>query len=280
LLSLALVAALMPAAAAALEKSDVLKREFSLAAGVTREVVIDNVMGSIQVRAGTGDRVTIEIERFAEARRQSDLDEAFTEVTLEVIEENDRLELIQDGPFRCGDDRRGRHGRWGCRWDPDYEIEWRWTVTVPADVDLEATTVNGDRVAVDGVRGRVEAGNVNGDLRLSGLVGEVEASTVNGPIHAEYAARPSEAGSFQTVNGEIEIRLPSGSGAEIGFETMNGEIYTDFEVSAVPQRSANKRAGRGRGRYRLDRDTVVRLGAGGPRFDCHTLNGDIVVREL
>jgi hypothetical protein len=274
----------LAAPALAAEKSDVLKREFALAGSGPHQIEIDNVFGSVDVRTGPAGKVSVEIRREAEARRADDLELAFTEVTLHVDERAGHLDLVQDGPFRCNDDRfegRGGHrGRWarGCDYDPDYELEWHWTVTVPADVDLEASTVNGGDLKIAGVRGRVEATNVNGALELSGLAGEVEAQTVNGPVTAEFVRAPVEPASFQTVNGEIELTLPAGSGAELGFETMNGEIYTDFEVTAVPQRaSTDPDEGRGR-RYRIDRDAVVRIGKGGPRIDCQTLNGDIVVR--
>jgi len=277
----ALFALAVPALAAALERNDTLKRDFAFGGGV---VVIDNVFGSVEVRSGAAGAVSVEIRRHAEARRGEDLELAFAEVELEVLEENGRLELAQDGPFRCDGDWRGSEGRrrsrHGCRWDPDYDVSWEWIVTVPADVDLDVSTVNGGEVRVEGVRGRVEAHNVNGRLTLAGLVGEVKAVTVNGRIHAAFAAAPAEPARFHTVNGEIELSLPAGSGAEIGFETMNGEIYTDFEAVALPQRATPKRDGRGRNSYRLDRDTVVRIGAGGPRIDCETLNGDIVVREI
>lgn len=279
---LAVTALLAPAPAAALEKSDVLKREFTLTGAGPHQVEIDNVFGSVDVRTGPAGRVTVEIRRAAEARRADDLELAFTEVTLLVDERPGHLDLGQDGPFRCNDDgfpraNRRRAGRFGCDWDPDYEVEWRWTVVVPADVDLEVSTVNGGDLKVAGVRGRVEASNVNGGVELSGLAGEVEGSTVNGEIRAEFARPPAEPASFETVNGEIELTLPASTGAELGFETMNGEIFTDFEVAAVPQRATAKRDGGGH-RYRIDRDAVVRIGNGGPRIDCQTLNGDIVVR--
>jgi hypothetical protein len=267
--------------AAALERHDVVRRELVLAAGAGRWVEIDNVMGSVEVRAGAGDRVVVEIRRSATARREAELDRAFAEVALVVEESNDGVALAQDGPFRCGErrrDERGRRGRrgWGdCDWDPDYEVDWQWTVSVPADVDLEVSTVNGGSVAVEGVGGAVWAGNVNGPIRLAGLAGEVRASTVNGGIRASFAAPPAAEGRFQTVNGEIELELPAASSAEVELETMNGELWSDFEVRAVAR---ERRGGRDGRTWRLERDTVVRIGDGGPRFECKTLNGDIVLR--
>ena len=119
----------LAAPAAALERHDVVRRELALAAGAGRWVEIDNVMGGVEVRAGAGDRVVVEIRRSATARRESELDLAFAEVALVVEESADGVALVQDGPFRCGErrrgdrERRGRHGWGGCDWDPDYEVE-------------------------------------------------------------------------------------------------------------------------------------------------------------
>jgi hypothetical protein len=46
----------------------------------------------------------------------------------------------------------------------------------------------------------------------------------------------------------------------------------------VPVRAVTEHdSGSGR-RYRFERNRVVRIGGGGVRLDCKTLNGDIVVR--
>ncbi len=265
--------------AAALERTDVVRRDFALTArGGRRAVVIDNVFGSVRVRAGGGERVVVESRRAASARRAADLEAAFREVTLTVDESAGRLELSQDGPFRCHDGSKERRHWGGCDWDPDYELRWEWQVTAPADVDLEVSTVNDGDIDVAGIEGRVEAENVNGELKLVGLVGEVEASTVNGDLTVEYARAPEIDSSFETVNGEIELTLPAASEAELGVETMNGEIFTGFEVVSLPQRAEPTRHGQRGRRYELERDTVLRIGAGGPRLDLETLNGDIVVR--
>jgi len=271
----------MASGAGALEKSDVVRRELRLPAGSSRAVRIENVFGGVEIRGGgRGDEVKIEIARRAEARRESALASAFDEVTLGVDETAEGIELYQDGPFRCGD-RPWRHSWRGgdCRWHPDYEVDWQWTVTVPTDVELEVKTVNGGDIVIEGIAGDVRAANVNGEIHLSGLVGAVSASTVNGEIGAEFATAPRHDSSFETVNGEIELRLPSDSGAELGLKTMNGELWSDFELTALPQRTRPTASRRGSRQYRLEHDTELRLGAGGPRLDCRTLNGDIVVRE-
>jgi hypothetical protein len=270
-----LVTATAPARAA--ERTDTIHRELALEPGV-REVVIDNVFGAVRVHAGPAGHVTIDIRRHASAHRDAELDAAFHDVTLEVSSADGRLELVQDGPFRCDERRGGHHSHWGCDWDPDYEVRWQWDVTVPAEVDLAASTVNSGSVEIDGVRGRVRATNVNGPVRLGGLAGEVEASTVNGGVVAEFDRAPANDSKFATVNGKVELGLPRDTAAEIATKTLHGDLYTDFEVQTVPIKTVVERDGASGRLYRFERDTVVRIGSGGVRLDCKTVNGDIVVR--
>jgi hypothetical protein len=269
--------ALVAATAAAVEATDVVRRSFTLT-GAGRAVEVDNVFGAVHVRAGAGDRVELVLTRRWQGDDAAALELARREVTLEVVERPGRLELVQDGPFRdrcdCdGDDARERRRR---RQGPDYEVDWSWELVVPADVALEVGTVNGGDVVVEGVRGPVAAANVNGAVRLTGLGGRASASTVNGDLEAEFARPLVADAEFTTVNGDVELAFPAGFGAELAFSTMHGEVYTDFPVAAAAVPAPSERVG---GRYRLGTESVVRLGGGGRRLSCSTINGDIVVRE-
>ena len=268
--------------AASVERTETIEREIALAAGV-REVVIDNVFGAVHVTTGGKGKVVVEVRQHAEARRDSYLDDAFEEVTLKIETEADRVELVQDGPFRCGEG--GRWWRTGCNWDPDYEMTWEWNVTVPAGVDLSVSTVNGGDVSVDGASGNLRAVNVNGGLRLTAIAAsEIEAVTVNGGVDVEFARTPTVDSTFKTVNGEVELALPRDATAEVSVDTLHGDLYTDFETEAVPVKAVAQRNGSGKTtRYRFEQDMVVRIGGGGAdtlrvRLDCATINGDVVVR--
>ena len=267
------------ARAARLERSETLEREIALGAGV-REVVIDNVFGSVEVTSSGNGKVTIEVSQHAEARHESDLEEAFREVTLTVETDEDRLQLTQDGPFRCGEN--GRWWRSGCDWDPDYEMTWEWKVTVPAGVDVDVSTVNGGFVSVDGVSGALRARNVNGALRLTSIsASEIEATTVNGGVNVEFARAPTVDSIFKTVNGKVELALPRDAAAEVSVDTLHGDLYTDFETEAVPVKAIAKREGDSATRYRFEQDMVVRIGGAksdAVRLECATVNGDVVVR--
>ena len=277
----ALVLALAAAAAplAALETTDVVHREFTLVRGA-RAVAIDNVFGPVHVRAGAGDRVTVEIHRTARAGDAAGLEQAQREVTLAVEERPGRLELVQDGPFR--DDERGGGHR--ARHQPGYEIEWRWEVTVPADAALEAATVNGGELSVEGVRGAVLASNVNGDVRLAGLGGRASASTVNGDLHARVRRRARGSGRIRDRQRRGRARLPGRFRSRARFldparrRLHRLPLRRDRRRRALRARCGGRRGG-WRHTWRLGREAVVRLGAGGPRLTCSTVNGDIAIRE-
>jgi hypothetical protein len=275
----ALVLIVSAAPLAALESSDVERRSFELPpTSDGRRVEIDNVFGPVTVRGGAGDRVEVTIRRRITADDAAELERARAEVRLEVVEAAGRLELAQDGPFRDDCDEPGR--RRGRHRERDYEVEWSWEVTVPSDVALEVSTVLGDLVLVDGVGGELDVANVNGAVRVVGARAATEAATVNGDVEVEFAVRPTAPMSFSTVNGEIEVALPAGSGAELAVETLNGEIYTDFPAAATARPATVERERSGRGtRFRIGGETVVRLGAGGPRLAANTVNGDVLIRE-
>ena len=67
---------------------------------------IDNVFGSVQVKAGAAGRVELVIHQTIVADDAEALAAAKREVLLDVVEGSARLELVQDGPFRDDCDRR------------------------------------------------------------------------------------------------------------------------------------------------------------------------------
>jgi hypothetical protein len=258
-----------------LERTEVVSREISVGPGLV-EVRVDNTFGAVRVRAGEPGTVAFSIRRTATSRRAEALDRASREITLRVELEETRLELVQDGPFRCVSD--GSLDGGGCRWRPDYSVSWDWEVRVPPGIDLEVSTVNGGALEVDGIEGRVAASNVNGPVRLTGLGGAVEARTVNGDLRAELTRAPAVDSSFETLNGDVVLGLPADAAAVLALDSENGEIYTDFDFTPVPQRATAEREMVGRHQYRLDSDLLLEIGGGGPRLYCGTLNGDVVVR--
>lgn len=284
LAALCLIAAAAPALADR-TASEAVERTFTLAAvDGHRQLVVDNVMGAITIQAGSGDAVRLELEQTWSADDAAELARARDEVKLEVREQPGRLELVQGGPWRCRDERRDGGRRDCCcdHDDRDYEVRFDWTLTVPADLDLEVRNVNEGTIRISGVRGRLEVRHVNDDVTLENVAGRVDAGTVNGKLAVGFAALPTGDLEFSTVNGDIDLSFPKGLGAELTFHTLNGEVFTDFPfaLAALPPTSEwSGQGGRGKHRHQLGGRTKAVIGGGGVALDCDTVNGDITIRE-
>lgn len=274
-------------------------RSLALAAvGGQRELVVDNVIGSVEVRAGAASDGAIEVAvkvTYA-AESAAELERAKREVELEIRESAGRLELVQGGSWRCRARRDGQPARKGSTdadWegdcccdrhdDRDYEVRFDWTITVPRQLDLTVRNVNDGAIRVEGVSGRLRVRHVNDDVTLADVSGRVDAKTVNGELKVDFRAQPSGDSKFATVNGDIDLGFPKGLGAKLSFATLNGEVFTDFpfELATSAPPPAAERAGRRGGRHHgSGRRTSATLGAGGFALDCDTVNGDITIREL
>ena len=104
----------------------------------------------------------------------------------------------------------------------------RYTLHVPANVTVDAETVNG-KIAAQNIDGNVKATTVNGEIAVSTTKGTVNAETVNGSIIASMASLPDSGNvHLETVNGSITSVLPEGIGGSIDLQNTNGTITTNY----------------------------------------------------
>lgn len=284
-LAAVLLVALAPLPLAALEQTETIRRTFTLAeVGQHRTLVVENLSGAIEIEAGGGDAVELTLTQTFVARKEEDVLRARREVTLQISEEPGRLELVQDGPWRCKERKRNRRGSCCCGDesgdDRRYDVRFDWKLRVPRSLDLEVSNVNEGTIRIAGVSGRLEVFHVNDDVRLERVAGVVDANTVNGGLAVDFAVLPTGDCDFSTVNGDIDLAFPKGLGAELSFATMNGEVYTDFPFVAgkLPPTSARSQTG-GRRHFEVGGKSAATIGGGGIGLACRTINGDITIRE-
>jgi hypothetical protein len=241
-----------------------------------RSLVVDNLNGAIVVTGDGGDDIRMVVSERIEAKDRAELEQARREASLTITRDGDRILVCADGPFRDPDDctEWARGFRSERRYRVIYEIELR----VPRSIDLEVRTIDGD-VTVSEVRGRLEVGGVNGALEIAGAAGPVQAGTVNGAVTVRFAENPREDSTFGTVNGEIDVVFQPGMSADLSFDTMNGEVMTDFEHRILPPVARRTESRQGGTTYRLEVDSAIRIGAGGPRHRFTNINGDITIRR-
>ena len=214
------------------------------------ELEIKNVKGSVTVRAGTGDVVTVSATRRG-LRNDPD------EVRVEVVQPHPAgitvCAVYPDADNRCAPGDAGRIR--AERNDVSVELE----VTVPDGVPLTVQTVNG-AIDVTSVGGDVTARTVNGSIAVS-TSGHARAKTVNGAIQATLGTADwTGETAFETVNGSITVDIPSDASTDIEVRTSNGRITSELPITV-------RRSTRGR--------LEGTLGAGGRTLTVTTVNGAV-----
>jgi hypothetical protein len=72
----------------------------------------------------------------------------------------------------------------------------------------------------------------------------------------------------------VDVYFRGGLNADLKFKKLNGGIYTDFDVTALPQ-TVSGGTNDGKFVYRSGRTIGGRTGSGGPELSFETLNGSI-----
>ena len=143
-----------------------------------------------------------------------------------------------------------------------------FAITIPAQLDLEAKTVNG-RVLVEGVSGPMELSSVNGRIELSTPGAQVSATTVNGSIRAEFRNRFLGA-KLSSVNGSIGVEVPRDASLDLDIHQVNGSFRTDLPVVVESSGRGGSHGSLHGGQYPLEINTVngsVRLRQADPPLD-------------
>jgi len=220
-------------------------------------IEIRGINGGIEAVAASGNQVLVTATK--KEGHKGDV----ADVTIEVVEHAGGVLICAVYPNkrgkeenRCspGDSHLSNH-------DNDTSVEFR--VEVPAGVNLEVGTVNGE-VDVRNLDGDVQASTVNGDVRVESE-GTVEASTVNGSIVARMGQDLKSDLSFATVNGSVTVELPAGANADVSASTVTGGMESDFPLTIQGRFSNRRMSGK--------------IGNGGHELDMSTVNGTIILRR-
>lgn len=252
-LAVALLAiAVTPAAAATVRET--IDRTFEVEPG--SQVRLSNTNGSVTV--GSWDRP--EVRMVATKKVQASSDERGRELLEEI-----RIEISQTAGALVIETERPRSSAFGWlsgRGDTSVSYE----LTVPREMDLDVTTVNGT-VEAKGVRGDLSFRSTNGRIEIAEAAGSVEAHTTNGGISVELTeVDPSSAMRFSTTNGSIKAYLPATLRADLRASTTNGSISSDLPIEIRGTVSRKRMEGS--------------INGGGAELRLSTTNGSISIREL
>ena len=240
-----------------------------------REFRLDNIWGAITLEGYGGSEVRMLAYKTIKAKDQSRLEWARKEVTLDVTEEGNIIDLYVDGPFRCRDEE-GNHINWR---NPGYYVQYDFEIKVPQKVNLYLRTVNKGDILVSNVDGEFDIKNVNGKIDLKNVAGAGDAHTVNGWVKVNFTRNPGSDCSFHTINGDLEIFFPKTPSAEFRLKTFNGDAYSDFPVEYLPFNPGKGERKEGKYVFKSSRFVGVKSGQGGPEIKLDTFNGDIILAQ-
>jgi len=221
----------------------------------TQHVWIRNTNGPIDVVAGTGDSLVIEVEK---SWRNSDPQ------SVQLIPVLTERGLTVCALWEARDRRCEEGGDYKMNGVKKNDVAVRFTIQLPRNVPIDASTVNGG-LQIDGVSAPVEAATVNGRIAVNTSTGPVQATTVNGSIEANMQSLTSGDVRLTTVNGSVSAGLPLQINANIDAETVNGRVETDFPVKITGKISPRHLRGT--------------IGTGGATLKLITVNGSISLHE-
>jgi hypothetical protein len=237
-----------------------------------KEVIVDNIFGAIEVEGTRGQEIQLTAYKTIKARNKDKIQKARQEVTLDITEEGNTIDLYVNGPFRC----QNRNREWR---DPGYQVHYEFKLKIPHKTDVVLKTVTDGDIQVTDIEGDFEVKNVNGKIEMSGMAGSGSAHTVNGRVRIQFNKNPTADCSFKTINGDIDIDFVKGLSADFRLKTFNGDALSDFPIDYLPARSAEKGRKGGKFIYKSDRFIGVRIDKGGPEIKMDTLNGDLLIKK-
>lgn len=240
-----------------------------------KEVLVDNIFGSITVEGFDGQDVRLLVHKTIKARNKEKILKAREEVKLDIKEENNTIDLYVDGPFRDRDDE-GRHRG---RWDPGYRVYYDFQIKVPRRTNLSLKTATDGKIRVENVEGEFDIEHANGEIDLIEVAGSGHAHTANGDVRVLFSKNPESDCSFKTVNGDVTVSFQKNLSADFRLKTFHGDGYSDFPITYLPSRPAKKGREDGKFVFKSDRSVGVRVDRGGPEILMDTLNGDLLIQK-
>ncbi|WP_214073250.1 hypothetical protein [Mucilaginibacter sp. dw_454] len=257
-----------------------ISKQFNVQKGASAGVLsVYNVFGDVKIEGYSGSQVTMDIDETIVADNGAELDRAKKEFKLGFDQRADSIYAYTAAPY----DSRPYvyHPHDSEHNERKYIVKLAYTIKVPYDINVIASTVNDGEIDVKDVYGKLKVNNVNGGISIKNAKGVTDAYTVNGPVTAYYLAVPSAASSYYTVNGKVEVTFPAGLSGDMQFKSLNGEFYTDFtDIEALPTEVVKTIAKKSNTTtYKLNKNTAVRIGKGGKLFKFETLNGDVYIKK-
>ncbi len=218
---------------------------FSRAMRAGQVLGITNIDGTVTVTRASGGTAEVLVTKRV-IRGDGDLVKAVLEET------GDGIRVCTVYLDDRGDDRDGCESRRHGRRNEPLDVEMTYEVRLPAGVELNVGTVDGDIVA-SGLTARTRLSTVDGNIRVRGRAPE-RISTVDGDVTLDSEGALPDEMRISTVDGSIRLGFPANAGFAVEATTVDGDLTSDFPITVKGKwgpRTMRGRAGDGRTHIRL-----------------------------
>ena len=242
--------------------------------------IIKNIFGNINIEGTKSLTGQLEIEEKIKANSKPDYEKAKKELEVKVEQFGDTVLVYISSPYI---EFRRRNGKFDYRmdnYDDDYQFHYNFSVKIPENIELIASTINDGDIYVNGINGKLKTDNVNGSIKLDNVSGQTLVMTVNGGIDVNFNKNPDNYCKFKTINGDIKVLCNKYLSADVCYKSMNGEFYTNYAVTAIESKAVKEKEQKGGSTlYKLGNTPQFRIGSGEIKMSFETLNGDMIVKH-
>ncbi len=248
-----------------------------------QKFIIKNINGMVRVSGSDGDKIVINGTRELWKKRGEISSDEAEKIRLVTRTYQNNWYAYVDAPgtnpeFEDGELRYHMH--WDDHDDKNrIQFSYDLEISVPRNMEVKASTINSGDLEVNGIYGLVTAGNVNGSVIIKDVNRINRAITVNGDVEVWLNEVPVNDIDFKTVNGSIDLYLPAQPDAVVEFESIHGELYTDFDQYKPLPARLNKTKHGDQSLYRINNNTMIQFGDGGPELNFKMVNGSAYIRQ-
>jgi len=264
-------------------------------------LVIDNINGSIDVEAYSGNTIQIEVIKTVFADTQEDLQQGIKEIGIKSATKDDAVYVYLDSPYSHFDKETGifeyREYRVTFNYNYNFNLSSRrnykhrkkrmysyrldFKVKVPRNVSIDVKTINQGNITVKDVQGKLLiVRNINGSIDMTNVAGQTDVNALNKDINITYAKNPTEESWYKSLNGDINLKFKDDLDVSISYKSMNGDFYTDFDVEKTTPKLSKTTEVKGRKiKYKINSKNHFKIGKGTIPLHFDQLNGNTTIKK-
>ncbi len=218
------IAVMLPVAAGARDDfEDSIEKSFQVAEG--GKLTVESDLGSIEVKAVSGNTVEVEIIRTVRAHSEKEVDRVLEDLHIDFNHIGNNVSIITKY-------ERGKLGLFD--WD-HRNLRLRYIISVPRKYNVDLKTAGGS-ISVDDLEGEVFSKTSGGSLSFGQITGPVNGCTSGGSISLEGCAGMADVatsgGSINLgeVNGKVDART---SGGSISIDRAQGDVVAKTSGGSI-----------------------------------------------